>query len=1201
MRNRYMRGVEEQSALALRRSAERLERGLVRRAHIEALENRTLLSVTIINGGGLGYVGRGGGGPPDVTGAAGPSSYLEINNNAVTLFNKPGGGVIAQQNINTFFFNPAIGNESLIYNPTFNIAASPGGATESGTTVTITTTVPNGFVTGQSVSVSGVGVAGYNGFVKITGTPTTTSFTYNAAPGLGNSGGGTVTGSSCGTCDSTGVFDNVMGIDGRFIIGDIDVEVNQNVGQYLLAVSKTSNPTTFTTADWNFYHITTTEGSGGPSSTSWSDYPGNPGFNKDAFVETFNMFGGGPNGTQVVTVNATDLANGVSQAALHVFKNDVPGGAQNYRPVTMQDSVTGDPMWLVHDHGDGNNVDVVKMTNVLSNSASFSATSLGLPGPLKFNESGIGNPLNPDDTAAIDGDDDSGIGIENPGGTGSFDPGNRILKAGEYNNIIVASHAVATLGGTNSLASAQANDKNGNPLGGSGYTIGDILTVNGGTFTTAATLKVTGIGAGGIITTASVVNPGSYTSLSGINGSVSGGTGSGAFFSLFFSGQLVAQWYAFDVSSGTPTFQIVGGSPNVGRIGFGNNTYVFEPSININPSGEIGLGFMESDTVGGAVNAATGGFISTFVTARLSGDPAGSMDAPVLVPAGTGTAVINGRIGDFSGVAVDPQNGTFWHVNEFGGFGGPTDIANFTPEAKPVVTSPPDQTGVEGASKAFNVGSFVDPDGSPWTVKVAWGDGVTDTFTRGSDGSLGTRTHTYAEEGPYVVTVTVTDNTLLSDSKTFNINVSDPSVIGTAVPVTAVEGQNTGSITVATFTDPGGPEVVGDYSATIDWGDGTTTSGAIILSSGVYSVMGNHTYAEESAPDHPGSNPYAMVVTIKHETSPDTTVNNSVTVSDPAVAATGGFTFTAVEGVPSATQTVATFTDPGGAEAVGDYSASIDWGDGTLATVGTITLSGGVYTVQGAHTYATGLGLPDDFGNSFCDGTAPFYNKPIKVTISHESAPTSLAVSTAKISLAPDSAHLAGGSLIVVGTSADDKILITPVGNTGAVNVSVDNGGLGVFTLGSGGRIIVAAMAGNDDIQVAGGVRIPAVLYGATGDDRIKAGGGPTIEVGCDGNDELIGGNGGDLLIGGDGNDRIVAGNGNDILISGNVVDASLAEDTKFSDLVNILNGGSFNALAGTGQDTLNGGGGLDTFYVHIAGTGPFDRVLGNGGIMHNI
>ena len=117
--------------------------------------------------------------------------------------------------------------------------------------------------------------------------------------------------------------------------------------------------------------------------------------------------------------------------------------------------------------------------------------------------------------------------------------------------------------------------------------------------------------------------------------------------------------------------------------GFGSNTYSYEPAIDINASGQIGLGFMESDTSGGVINAATEGFISTFVTGRLPTDPAGTMETPVLVSAGTGTANINGRIGDFSGMNVDPANNTFWHVNEFGG-GGPTDIANFE-----LVTFPP--------------------------------------------------------------------------------------------------------------------------------------------------------------------------------------------------------------------------------------------------------------------------------------------------------------------------------------------------------------------------------------------------------------------------------------------------------------------------------------------------------------------------------
>jgi Ca2+-binding RTX toxin-like protein len=1200
----YIRGVVERSASTLRRGGRARRRGLGRRAQIESLEQRKLLSVSILNNGGLGYVGNGGGGPPDVTGAAGPNSYLEINNSTVTLFSpKPGGAILAQHNISDFFYNSAIGNQTVIDQP-FSagfvpIAAGPGGATEAGTTVTITTGASHGFSAGQNVKVSGVGVSGYNGTFTITGTPTPTTFTYtDATSGLAGSGGGnaTVDGGSCGVCDSTGAFDNLMGASGRFLIGDIDIDNVTNVSQYLLAVSKTSNPTTFTTADWNFYNITTTEGPAGNS--AWTDYPGNPGFNKDAVVETFNMFGSLPfrGNSQVVSIDASDLANGVSQASLRVYKNNQPGFS--YRATQMQNAAPGDPMWLVRNPEDGTHVDVTKMTNVLSNSATFANTSLALPAAKNYSAGGVGSPLDEFE------DDDEVPPVTygdpfNPGNSPSFDIDNRILNASQYNNTLVAAQKVAV--GTATLVNGSLQISNGNPVAGSGYTAGDVLNVNGGTFSTQAQLKVLTLGAGGSVATFSVATAGTYSSLSGVDGTVAGGSGSGAKFNLNFGGETDVQWYAVNVGGGSPAFQQVAGVDNVGRIGFGTNTYCVDPTVAINPAGEIGMGFMEVDTTGGAITPTTGGFLSTFVTARKSGDAAGAMQPPVLVPRGTGSGVINGRIGDFSGTNVDPLNGTFWHVNEFGG-GGPTVIANFTPEDKPVVTAPGDQTAVEGASQVLSLGSFIDADGSPWTVKVAWGDGTTDTFTTAAAGSLGTRTHTYAEEGSNVVTVTVTDSTTLSDSKTFNVAVSDPGVVPTAVAVNAVEGQATGSVAVATFTDPGGSEPVGDYSASINWGDSTApTSGTITFSAGTFTVSGNHTYAEESAGDHPDSNPYMMVVTILHESAPSATAKPSATVSDPAVVATGGFNFIAVEGVPSATQTVATFTDPGGAEVVTDYSAMIDWGDGTAPTPGALNLSSGVYTVMGAHTYASGLGLPDDFGNSFCDAGPPHYNKPITVTISHESAPTSVANSSATISLAPDSAHLAGGSLIVVGTTGDDTIHVDPVGNTGAVQVYVNNGSLGMFTLASTGRIIVAAMAGNDDVQIAGGVRLNTVLYGATGNDRLKGGGGRNILVGCDGDDFLIGGNAGDLLIGGQGSDRIVGGQGADILVSGNIVDPALNEDTKFSDLVAVLNGGPVHALADTGQDTLTGGGGADAFYYHFLGISPFDKLTGNGGLTINI
>ena len=91
--------------------------------------------------------------------------------------------------------------------------------------------------------------------------------------------------------------------------------------------------------------------------------------------------------------------------------------------------------------------------------------------------------------------------------------------------------------------------------------------------------------------------------------------------------------------------------------------------------------------------------------------------------------------------------------------------------------------------------------------------------------------HIYGAEGNYTATVTVTDdNTRLSDSKSFAVAVTDPAVVALGdFTFTATAGAPAAVQTVATFTDPGGPEpnpsdpsTTGDpYVATIAWGDGT--------------------------------------------------------------------------------------------------------------------------------------------------------------------------------------------------------------------------------------------------------------------------------------------------------------------------------------------------------------------------------------------
>jgi hypothetical protein len=75
--------------------------------------------------------------------------------------------------------------------------STQNGATESGNTVTITTSSAHGLVTGQAVLIAGfTGVyAGYNGTYTLASVPSTTTFTYtDPTSGLGKSGSGTVTG-----------------------------------------------------------------------------------------------------------------------------------------------------------------------------------------------------------------------------------------------------------------------------------------------------------------------------------------------------------------------------------------------------------------------------------------------------------------------------------------------------------------------------------------------------------------------------------------------------------------------------------------------------------------------------------------------------------------------------------------------------------------------------------------------------------------------------------------------------------------------------------------------------------------------------------------------------------------------------------------------------------------------------------------------
>src|SRR5581483_12389109 len=112
-----------------------------------------------------------------------------------------------------------------------------------------------------------------------------------------------------------------------------------------------------------------------------------------------------------------------------------------------------------------------------------------------------------------------------------------------------------------------------------------------------------------------------------------------------------------------------------------------------------------------------------------------------------------------------------------------------------------------------------------------------------------TGNHNYANDGIYTFSVTLNDSTGGGSSQavTGTATIREFSLAQSSFTATLTEGQS-GSIHTATLEDPGSPDPASHYTATIDWGDGSSSAGTIAaLGGGSYSITGTHTYADEGA------------------------------------------------------------------------------------------------------------------------------------------------------------------------------------------------------------------------------------------------------------------------------------------------------------------------------------------------------------------
>jgi hypothetical protein len=411
--------------------------------------------------------------------------------------------------------------------------------------------------------------------------------------------------------------------------------------------------------------------------------------------------------------------------------------------------------------------------------------------------------------------------------------------------------------------------------------------------------------------------------------------------------------------------------------------------------------------------------------------------------------------------------------------------------ATTITPMPVDFTVAEGTAYNDAVATFTDdnPAATPadFTATIDWGDGTPiamGMIFASSAAFAVVGQHTYGDDGTFTATVTISDVSpgtgTATATDTATVTESD-ALSGTPVTFAALAGTSF-TTTVANFTDSYTGNTFSDFTATINWGDATTSAGSVTGGGANYAVSGTHTYA--------GSGTFSVTVTLSDD-APGTATAQVTSTAHVAGAGLNAFpqTFAATEGV-AFNGAVATFTDSRAGAMVGDFTASINWGDG--ATIpGTITSNGGGgFSVSGTHTYAD-------------EGT---FSVPVQVTdnVSTMTANTTSTANVAEhdaltghpVTFTPTASVAFTG---VVATFTDTNAANVPSDFTAAINwgdastsAGIVSGGSGTFSV-SGTHTYAAG--GTYTVMVTLTDDAPGTATATTATSSAKVGAAPIAAV----------------------------------------------------------------------------------------------------------
>lgn len=214
-----------------------------------------------------------------------------------------------------------------------------------------------------------------------------------------------------------------------------------------------------------------------------------------------------------------------------------------------------------------------------------------------------------------------------------------------------------------------------------------------------------------------------------------------------------------------------------------------------------------------------------------------------------------------------------------------TATANASAAGKANVAAPPFPVNVNTITAApgtalvnQTVATFIAP-GSDGTLPtgssavINWGDGQTTIgIISGGPGAFSvTGSHTYAAADTYTTSVTVALPTVATSTGVGQADIASPSqyTLTSVLIVTPVSQLFSG--TVANFTDTNTDSLASNFTASIAWGDGSTTPATVTGGNGSFAVSGMYTYSSAGT--------YTATVTIADQTGVTFTVTDTANVT----------------------------------------------------------------------------------------------------------------------------------------------------------------------------------------------------------------------------------------------------------------------------------------------------------------------------------